>query len=295
MTTTRGIILAGGRGTRLYPLTAVASKQLQPIYDKPMIYYPLTTLMLAGVTEMLLISTPEDLPRFRGLLGDGGRWGISIAYAEQQAPRGIAEALIIAAAFVADGASLLILGDNLIFGDFAFLRAGLAENGAGATIFGYRVRDARPYAVVEFNQAFEVLSLEEKPERPRSSWAVPGLYIYGPGVAARAARLVPSARGELEITDLNRSYLAEGSLRARPIGRGIAWLDTGTPESLLEASSFVHAIQARQGLVIGSPEEAAYRMGYLDLAAYQAAVARIPPSRYREFLQRVADETAARI
>jgi glucose-1-phosphate thymidylyltransferase len=291
----KGIILAGGRGTRLYPLTAIVSKQLQPIYDKPMIYYPLTTLMLAGIREILLISTPEDLPRFESLLGGGSQWGVEISYASQESPRGIAEALIIAEDFIAGRSSLLMLGDNLIFGDFNFLRTGVTESGGGATLFAYRVRDPRPYAVVEFDDHYHVVSLEEKPEQPRSSWAVPGIYVYGPGVADRARRMKPSARGELEITDLNRTFLEEGQLHVVPIGRGIAWLDTGTPESLLEASNFVHAIQARQGMIIGSPEEAAYRMGYVGFAEFQAEIARIPRSRYREFLQRVADEREMKI
>jgi glucose-1-phosphate thymidylyltransferase len=289
----KGIVLAGGRGTRLFPLTAIVSKQLQPIYDKPMVYYPLTTLMLAGIRDILVISTPEDLPRFQSLLGDGERWGVSLSYAEQAEPKGIAQALLIAEAFLDGSPSVLLLGDNLIFGDLAFLRVGIERNGDGATVFAYQVGDPRAYGVVEFDEGFRVLSLEEKPENPRSSWAVPGLYVYGADAPARTAALTPSARGELEITDLNRSYLASGDLKAGPMGRGIAWLDTGTPESLLDAANFVAAIQRRQGLVIGSPEEAAWRSGYIDLDGFQDAVSALPRSSYRETLQRVIDETRA--
>ncbi len=288
----KGILLAGGKGTRLYPLTEVASKQLQPIYNKPMIYYPLTTMLVSGISEVLIISSPEDTPRFEALLGDGSRWGITLKYAVQAAPRGISEALIIGEEFVGDDSVFLMLGDNFIYGRLDFLRRAMAANGDGATIFGYRVSDPSRYGVVEFDSEYRALSLEEKPSEPKSDWAVPGLYVYGPGVAERARNQTPSARGELEITDLNRDYLNEGRLRAMPMGRGIAWLDTGTPESLLEASEFVHSIEARQGLFIGSPEEAAYRMGYLSPRQLSDYIQTLPDSSYRDFLQRVKDETA---
>jgi glucose-1-phosphate thymidylyltransferase len=291
--TVKGILLAGGRGTRLYPLSAIVSKQLQPIYNKPMIYYSLTTLLVAGVREVLLVSTPEDVPRFRALLGDGRRWGIEIEYAVQAEPRGIAEALIIGEEFLGDAPVVLMLGDNLIYGRLDFLRDAIANNGDGATIFAYQVADPSAYGVVEFDAESRVLSLEEKPRAPRSSYAVPGLYIYGPGVAARAARVRPSARGELEITDLNLAYLDEGRLRAHRMGRGIAWLDTGTHESLLQASQFVHALESRQGLVIGCPEEAAVRMGYLSAEGLRACLTEMPRGPYRSYLEAVAEEFEA--
>lgn len=289
----KGILLAGGAGTRLYPMTAVASKQLQPIYNKPMVYYPLTTLMLAGVRDLLVVSSPGDLPRFADLLGDGARWGVTISYAVQPAPRGIAEALLIgqdAGFLTADATVMLMLGDNLLYGRLDFLRAAIAENADGATVFAYPVADPRAYGVVEFDRSGgRVLSLEEKPERPRSNWAVPGLYIYAPDAPARARALAPSGRGELEITDLNRAYLADGKLKARPMGRGIAWLDTGTPESLLQAAQFVHAVETRQGLYIGCPEEVAWRQGYLDDAGLRAAVAALPQSPYRDYVGRLLE------
>lgn len=286
----KGILLAGGRGTRLHPLTLVASKQLQPIYNKPMIYYPLTTLLVAGVRDILIISSPEDIPRFQALLGDGSSWGIRLEYAVQQEPRGIAEALIIGEEFIGNDSTFLMLGDNLIYGRFDFLRQAIAANQDGATVFAYRVADPDQYGVVEFDRDFKVLSLEEKPKAPRSDWAVPGLYVYGPGAAAMARQVKPSARGELEITTLNRMYLEQGRLRAVPMGRGIAWLDTGSPRNLLDAANFVHSLETRQGLFVGSPEEAAYRMGYLSLEGLQACVNAAPHSEYREFLQRVLNE-----
>jgi len=286
----KAILLAGGRGTRLYPLTAILSKQLVPLYNKPMIYYPLTTIMVAGISEILVITTGEDLPRFRALLGDGGQWGIRLHYAVQEHPRGIAEALVIGAEFTADQSVMLMLGDNIIYGRLDFLRAAIERNGDGATIFAHRVADPSRYGVVEFDAQYRVVSLEEKPAVPRSPWAVPGIYLYGPGAAARARSLRPSARGELEITDLNRVYLEEGALQARPMGRGIAWFDTGTPESLLQASNFVEAIESRQGLVVGSPEEVAYRMGYLTREALLATLERLPESPYREYIERIARE-----
>jgi glucose-1-phosphate thymidylyltransferase len=291
--TVKGILLAGGRGTRLYPLSAIVSKQLQPIYNKPMIYYSLTTLLVAGVREVLLVSTPEDIPRFRALLGDGRRWGIEIEYAVQAEPRGIAEALIIGAEFLGDAPVVLMLGDNLIYGRLDFLRDAIANNGDGATILAYQVADPSAYGVVEFDAESRVLSLEEKPRAPRSSYAVPGLYIYGPGVASRAAQVRPSTRGELEITDLNLGYLEEGLLRAYRMGRGIAWLDTGTHESLLQASQFVHALESRQGLVIGCPEEAAVRMGYLSAEGLRACMTEMPKGPYRSYLEALAEEFEA--
>lgn len=291
MTSVKGILLAGGRGTRLYPLTAIVSKQLQPIYDKPMVYYSLTTLIVAGIREILLISSPEDIPRFQTLLGDGARWGLAISYAVQAEPRGIAEALLLGAGFLRDASTtVLMLGDNLLYGRLDFLREAIAENGDGATVFAYKVADPSAYGVVEFDADSRAVSLEEKPRNPRSAWAVPGLYIYGPGVAERAARVQPSARGELEITDLNRMYLDEGRLRARSMGRGIAWLDTGTHESLLQASQFVHALETRQGLVIGCPEEAAVRMGFLSPAGLRACLEGMPKGGYRAYLEALAEE-----
>ncbi len=287
----KGVLLAGGKGSRLYPMTNVASKQLQPIYNKPMIYYPLTTMLLAGVRDVLIISAPDDLPRFEALLGNGQRWGIRLEYVVQPEPAGIAQALILGAEFIGDDSVLLMLGDNLIYGRLDFLRTAIAQNGDGATIFAYRVRNPAEYGVVEFDSAQQVRSLEEKPKNPKSDWAVPGVYVYGPGVSARAATLQPSPRGELEITDLNKLYLHEGRLRAQPMGRGLAWLDTGTPENLLEAANFVHSVEARQGLFVGSPEEAAFRMGYLSADGLRACVDSAPlGSDYRAWLARIAAE-----
>lgn len=280
-----GILLAGGKGTRLYPMTSIVSKQLQPIYNKPMIFYPLTTLMVAGVRDILLISSPDDIPRFEDLLGDGSQWGIRVRYAVQDEPRGIADAFRVGADFCAGRRSMLMLGDNLIYGRMDFLRQAVESHTDGATIFAYQVANPSEYGVVEFDDDYRVLSLEEKPAEPRSSWAVPGIYLYSGDVVEKAASLAPSARGELEITDLNRSYLAERRLRAQPMGRGIAWLDTGTPENLLNASSFVHAIESRQGLIVGSPEEVAFRMGYIDADGLRAAVEALPRSPYRSYVE----------
>ena len=280
----RGIVLAGGAGTRLYPLTRVASKQLQPVYDKPMIYYPLATLMLAGIQEILLISTSEDVPRFQDLLGDGSQWGLAMSYAVQPAPEGIAQAFVIGEDFVAGEPVALILGDNIFYG-----RMGLDQlvSGfeTGAVIFGYSVQDPERYGIVELDDEGLVLSLEEKPAVPTTNLAVPGLYLYDGLVAQRARALSPSDRGELEITDLNRAYLELGELRAVRLGRGVAWLDSGTHESLLESAQFIHTIEKRQGVKIACLEEIAYRRGLLDADGLQATIAAMPASPYRTYVE----------
>lgn len=286
----RGILLAGGKGTRLYPLTASVSKHFMAVFDKPMVYYPLTTLMMVGVREVLVISTPEDVPRYRALLGDGESWGIRIAYAEQVAPRGIAEALVIGEEFVGSSPVTLVLGDNLIYGQYDFLRKAVDDDPTNATIFAYRVDDPSSYGVIDFNDEGTVVSIEEKPARPKSHWAVPGLYLYPSGVAAEVHELAPSGRGELEITDLNRRYLEQGRLKARKIGRGTAWFDTGTPRDLLEAANFIEAIQRRQGLIIGCPEEVAYRQGFIDHDQLMARIGDLPECSYRDYLERIADD-----
>jgi glucose-1-phosphate thymidylyltransferase len=286
----RAVLLAGGKGSRLHPLTLTISKQLLAVYDKPMVYYPLTTLLLGGAREILVVSDPTHEPRFRALMGDGARWGISISYAPQHEPRGIAEALIIAEEFIADGPAMLMLGDNVLYGRYDFLRAAVTDSGDHATVFAYHVEDPTGYGVVEIADDGRVLSIEEKPEMPRSHWVVPGLYLYPPGVAEEARRLVPSARGELEITDLHRRYLDQGRLRARRMGRGTAWFDTGTVQDLLEASSFIEAIQRRQGLLVGCPEEVAFRMGLIGVDELQALVDDLPECSYRTYLQRVLED-----
>lgn len=285
----RGILLAGGRGTRLYPLTATASKQLTAVYNKPMVYYPLTTLMMSGVREVLLISTPEDLPRYASLLGDGSQLGISISYAEQDKPRGIAEALVIGESFLADQPSMLILGDNLLYGRLDFLRDALRSHSDDAIVFGYQVSNPSEYGVIEFDPSGKAIGIEEKPESPRSNWAVPGLYVYPPGVAGIARSVDPSDRDEMEITELNRRFLEQGKLRVVPMGRGIAWFDTGTPKALLEAANFIEAIERRQGLIIGSPEEVAFRMGYIDRDELAQCAAAMPLSEYRAYLEHLLD------
>ncbi len=286
--TTKGLILAGGSGTRLHPMTAAFSKQLQPIYDKPMIYYPLSTLMMAGIRDVLIISTPQDTPVFERLLGDGSRYGIEISYAVQNAPRGIAEAFVIGESFIGSDQVSLILGDNVFYGKMDFYREAIAAN-EGATIFGYPVQDPERYGVVEVDATGAVRSIEEKPTKPRSNLAIPGLYVYDADVCTIAKGLAPSARGEIEITGVHQAYLNAGRLSLRQLGRGIAWLDTGTPESMLEASTFIHAIEKRQGLKIGCLEEVALTQGFLSRDAYAASIAQLPPSAYRTYCERLID------
>lgn len=285
----KGIILAGGAGSRLYPLTLVASKQLQPVYDKPMVYYPLTTLLEGGISELCLISTPQDLPRFKQLLGDGGRFGVSIQYREQPKPGGIAQAFLIAESFIGGDNVTLILGDNIFYGDDTFHRA-FVEFKSGATIFGYHVNDPERYGVVEFDSEGRAISIEEKPKQPRSSYAVPGIYLYDGEVAAIAKSLKPSARGELEITDLNLTYLRSGQLRVQRLGRGFVWLDAGTSTSLHEASAYVQTIEKRAGIKIGCPEEAAFCRGFLKLVQLEELMSRMPNCEYRAYLSEVVEE-----
>ena len=289
----KGIILAGGSGTRLYPATQVVSKQLLPVYDKPMVYYPLSTLMLAGIRDILLISTPTDLPRFEQLLGDGHKWGLNLSYAVQEKPAGLPQAFTIGADFIGNGPVTLILGDNIFYGhDLTTDMKVPMEKQQGATIFAYQVQDPERSGVVEFDKSGKVLSIEEKPKQPKSNYVVTGFFVYDNDVIEIARNLKPSARGELEITDVSNTYLRRGTLSVKLLGRGVAWLDTGTHESLLQASMFIETIEKRQGLKIACPEEIAYRMGYINATQLEAAAAGLGNNDYARYLRKVLSESA---
>ena len=290
----KGIILAGGAGSRLYPLTLVASKQLQPVYDKPMVYYPLTTLIEGGIRELCLISTPQDLPRFKQLLGDGSRFGVALEYREQPKPAGIAQAFLVAESFIGGDNVTLILGDNIFYGGDSFHRA-FAEFRSGATIFGYHVNDPERYGVVEFDADGKAISIQEKPKSPTSNFAVPGLYLFDNEVVGVARNLQPSARGELEITDVNMAYLRRGALRVQRLSRGFAWLDAGTSSSLHDASAYVQTIEKRAGIKIGCPEEAAFRQGFVALAQLEKIVGAMPNCEYRAYLENEVIAEARRL
>jgi glucose-1-phosphate thymidylyltransferase len=285
----KGIVLAGGAGSRLYPLTLVASKQLQPVYDKPMIYYPLSTLMMAGIRDILIISTPQDTPRFEALLVDGSRWGITLTYRVQPEPKGIAQAFLVGEDFIGDDSVCLILGDNIFYGKMGLDRI-VDEFSGGAWVFGYPVNDPERYGVVEFNSQGKAISIEEKPQKPKSRYAVPGLYLYDNQVIEITRHLKPSPRGELEITDVNLEYLRRGQLLVEKLGRGIAWLDTGTHESLLEASHFIGTLEARQGLKIACLEEIAFHKGFIDRQQFEEVIQQTPKSGYRSYLERILKE-----
>ena len=291
----KGIILAGGTGTRLYPVTQAVSKQLMPVYDKPMVYYPLSTLMLAGIQDILLISTPHDTPRFTELLGDGSQWGLSIEYCVQPSPDGLAQAFTLGKLFVGNSPSALVLGDNIFYGHELVTQLHSAnDRSSGATVFSYHVKDPERYGVVEFDKDFKALSIEEKPLKPKSNYAVTGLYFYDNQVCDIAASIKPSARGELEITDVNRAYLNQNALRVEVMGRGYAWLDTGTPDSLLDAAGFIATLQKRQGLMVACPEEIAYRHGWISAEVVQKVADQLKKNSYGQYLNKILIELNTR-